>query len=432
MKAWVLILAAAGASAQKLEDKAQEAKAILDRAIENVLNTTQRLPRYMCTETINREYFEPAQALGGKEVCSAGALNNFSKLATASTDRIRLDVAVAEGGEIDSWPAASKFDTRNIDEIVTTGPISTGAFGVNLMQVFENEGAKYQFTGVKTEAGVRSFLFHYSVGLETSHFMVKMMDGTRWKTPYSGDFEIVATTAELARLSIETDRLSPDTGMCRAQTTNFYHHVKVGSGEFLIPIRSILRTIRPDGSATESVTTFSACHEYGAESTIRFDADDAPPAEASQKAAAERAAAALPWGTELVLKLESAIDTETVAAGDIVWATVAQPVRNPKSKQIALPAGTRVRGRIMQVTHYISEDRGFDISIVFDRYEIQGATGPFGAILKPAKVRVAGTDVVLRAVDSGGLLTVRTKAPKAVLPQGFESKWIAATPKAKS
>ncbi len=425
MKFQVLILLAAGAFAQ---DISSEAKTVLDRARANVLNTTRRLPKYMCLETIERTYLRRRQPLFPKAgSCPVFIGKENPDARVTATDRVRLDVAVAEGGEIDSWPQASSFDTRNIDEIVTTGPTSTGAFGINLMQVFENQGTKFRLNGVETSNGRRIFVFEYSVPLETSHYMVKRMSGSRVKIAYSGDFTVVADTAELTRLTIETGLLPSNAGMCRALTINTYHHVKVGDGEFLIPLQSVLRTARDDGSATESVTTFSGCHEYGAESTIRFDSDDS--SEPGSAASADaKPPGPLPWGADVTIKLETPVDSDTAAAGDLVWARTAAPIRKPKSKAILVPAGTRIRGRIMEVTHYLESDRGFDIAMVFDRYQLGGMTVPFAAILKPGKTRLAGSEVVLQAIEGGGKLTIHTKAAKTVVPQGFESKWMVATP----
>jgi hypothetical protein len=425
MRFWAVVLLAACVWGQSLSD---EANAVLARAREHVLHTTTRLPKYVCQETINRTYLSPTHAIFPRAgVCPAILGKDNPKMRTLATDRLRLDVAVSEGGELDSWPAASNFDSRSISDIVTSGPISTGAFGINLMQVFENAGAKFELTGVESEDGSRVFLYHYTVPVETSHYMVWTLDGIQRKTAYSGDFDVVEQTGELERLKIETGLLPVEAGMCRAQTTNFYHRVTVGDGEFLIPLRSILRTIRLDGTATESVTTFSSCHEYGAESTIRFDQDDDTGA-AGPAGAATHSGQPLPWGAEVVLKLDSSLDTDTMAAGDIVWARIAAPVRKPKSKAVALPAGVRVRGRVIQALHSIAANQGFDIVLEFDRYELDRATVPFDAVLKPGRVRLAGTEVSFHPAEGGGKLSIRTKASRIVLPRGLESKWMTISP----
>ena len=136
--------------------------------------------------------------------------------------------------------------------------------------------------------------------VKASHYQVKMTGGIWWNTAYSGEFEISADSADLAHLTEDTGTLSADSGMCRAETAIDYHYEKVGDGGFLIPQQARLRTSRMDGSSTMSVTTFSACHEYTAESTIRFDDVDSPSEEkaASAAKAAEKASAAFAGGLQ--------------------------------------------------------------------------------------------------------------------------------------
>jgi hypothetical protein len=420
---WCFVAARAGT-----QEIPAEAQRVLDLARAKVLHTTRNLPRYTCQETIQREYLSPVNRNPRiKETCD-GSLK--MDLVRSASDRIRLEVAIAEGHEIDAWPGASRFDAESVDELVTSGPISTGSFGTILIGIFDNPGASIEFAGETTVEGRRVFRYRYSVPLKASHYQVKLSGGMWWNTPYSGEFEIGADAAELARLSQNTGILPVDSRMCRAETGIDYHFEKVGDGGFLIPQKARLRTTRPDGTATMSVTTFSACHEYMAESTIRFDDDDAPSEEHTR--AARQAGAAFAGGLEVVLKLVSPIDTDTASAGDAVAATIAKPVLSPGLKQVDAPAGIRVRGRIVTARHYWSEDRGFDIALQFDRYERNGVTAPFAAILTMGQTRIAGAGVSLRPLDWrgdwGGVMSVHTKSARIVIPAGTELKWMTLTP----
>ena len=423
-----VLLTAGIAWAQEMPADAQR---VLDLARAKVLHTTRNLPRYTCQETIQREYLSPVNRNPQiKETCDASLKVN---LVRSSTDRIRLEVAISEGHEIDAWPGASRFDSENVDELVTSGPISTGSFGTTLIGIFDNPGAHFEFAGEKTVEGQRVFRYRYTVPLKASHYQVKLSGGMWWNTPYSGDFEISADAADLARLNQSTGILPVDSRMCRAETGIDYHFEKVGDGGFLIPQQARLRTTHPDGTATLSVTTFSACHEYMAESTIRFDDGDAPSEEHTR--AASQASTAFAGGFEIVLKLASPIDTDTVAAGDAVLATIARPVLSPKSKQVVAPAGIRVRGRILAARHFFSDDRGFDIALKFDRYELNGVTAPFAAILMMGQTRIAGAGVSLRPLDWsgdwGGAMSFHTKSAHIVAPAGTELRWMTLTPKTK-
>jgi hypothetical protein len=421
MKLLLAMFCAARVWAQPMTADAQQ---VLDLARAKVLHTTRNLPRYTCQETIEREYLQPSKIYPqNKEVCPGAQRVDLIR---AATDRIRLEVAISEGREINAWPGASRFDSRSADELITSGPISTGAFGTLLMGVFDNAGARIAFAGEKTLEGRRLFRYRFSVPLSASHYQVKMTGGIWWNTPYSGEFEIAVDSADLERLTEDTATLSVDSGMCRAETAIDYHYEKVGDGGFLIPQQARLRTSRPDGSATLSTTTFSACHQYTAESTLRFD-DGEVPSEQGAKAAA-KAGAAFAGGLEIALKLAAPIDSDAAAAGDIVWATIAKPVVNPKSKEVVAPAGVKVRGRIVTARHYWSDQRGFDLALEFDRYEMNGVTAPFAAILLAGEARIAGASVSLRPLEWGGVMSFHTKAARLVAPAGSETLWMTLTP----
>jgi hypothetical protein len=106
-----------------------------------------------------------------------------------------------------------------------------------------------------------------------------------------------AAAAELARVSVETAELTPDTQVCRARTIADYHYAQIGNGQFLIPRKSEFDTVSPDTNETHSVTTFSACHEYTAELSVAFGGD----APAAGVKAAPKTAAPLPPGLSLTL-----------------------------------------------------------------------------------------------------------------------------------
>lgn len=423
MRFWPILFASA-CWAQMPQDAAR----LLDAARVKVLRTSRNLPRYTCQETIVRDYLDRAKkAAKTKETCPAADPENLVRTAM---DRVRLEVAVSEGSEIHAWPGASKFDSRSLGEMVTSGPLSTGAFGTILGGVFDNPGARFEFAGERTGGARRVFRYRYSVPVSASHYQVKLMGGTWWNTAYSGEFEIAADTGDLETLTSDTGSLNVDSGMCRAQTTVDYDYEKVGEGGFLIPRQARLRTMHPDGSSTLSTTTFSACHEYLAESTIRFDDADAPAQ--GTGAAAAQAGKALPGWTPVVLKLAAAIDTDRAAAGDVIWATLVRPVVDGKKKQVLAPAGSRVRGRILMMKHYFSDPPGFDIDLGFDRYERSGVAAPFAAVLVEGKARAGGFEITLQPLDAGGELTIHTKADRIAVPAGMEAKWMTLTPQTPS
>ena len=110
---------------------------LLLRVREKVLHTVDRLPRYMCTQTIDRSQYEPDRVVYVKD-CEDLELSRDTrwKLLRTTADRLRLDVAVAAQREIYSWVGENQFGNRSLLEIVNEGSISTGYFQGFLELVF--------------------------------------------------------------------------------------------------------------------------------------------------------------------------------------------------------------------------------------------------------------------------------------------------------
>ena len=369
--------------------------------------------------------------------CAYAVEHPAKDLAATGWDRVRLEVAVAGGREIESWPGASRFDTRRMDEIVTTGPTSTGAFGTYLIEVFENSGAQVEFIG--RSGPLLEYRFRIPVG--SSHYNIRA--GKGWHTTASsGTFTINPVTADLARLTIETDVLPPEAQMCQAKTMVDYEHLSIGGGDFLIPKSSTLETLHIDFSRSQSVTTFSACHEYTAESTLRFDDGD-PDASAS---AVKAQTAPLAAGVSILLALSDPIDTDKAAAGDVVFARVARAVNAPGTKLVLIPKGSRVRGRLSEMRYDVAPFAHFQFGLVFDNIEINGAWTPVALVMQrkvpsaaDALLPQSAISTMTRANSSrgrrvefqlpapgerdGGLLIFATASRRCLVPAGYESAW---------
>jgi len=432
-------LLAPAASPQSSDDTA----ALLDRAREKIARTTQRLLKCTCLETIERTYYvppakkisanvmteSPATSCDGKEFGKSGPLSRDAK------DRLRLDVIVAENKETYSWAAANRFDSRSVFQMVSNGPISTGSFGTYLVDIFENPGAQFKFTAEKHQGAAQVFEYAFEVPAQASHYDVR--GDAEWKvTGYHGSFEIYLATAELARLVVETAQLPPDARMCRARTSIEYHYMLIGDDEFLIPRQSQLETLSGNANETSSITTFSGCHEYTAESSLRFDA---PESAAAVKTTAQPPAP-LPPGLSVTLALLSPIYPANAAAGDAISAEISQSVRAPHSRQILLPAGAIAHGRIVQMRHQYSSSQ-FLISIRFETLEVNGALMPlflrwdhkleFQKTRTQNGFRNRGPEFSLpppSTGESGGFFSLPAARAGAVIPAGFQSKWITVSP----
>jgi hypothetical protein len=427
--AWfVLSLALIGHAASDPEE-------VLSQARSRLQSMARSLSKYACIETIERRYYQPAREADAParsqapaSACALVKADQYSGRGAPrldTIDRLRLEVTVSEGREIYSWPGATRFDTRNMDEIIRRGPIGTGSFGAHLLAIFDNPGVVFQFSSEQV-SGLQTLLeYRFHVPLEASQYRVKL-DSTWQPMAYDGSFWLDRDALDLQRLVLRAEDVPPATTICSLDAELDYHRVHIGDSEALLPNKGQLHLTLESARQTNSITTFSDCREYQAESALVFE--DEPPV--SGAAARPRGAPiALPIGLPLVLALTQPIDTDTASAGDVVSATVVQTVRRPGSDDVLIPAGAMVRGRITRLEHHLLPSPYFLIALSFNRLEIQGVFSFFAArsegnaeLAKKLGANVFGPNPGLGYWNAGTFLFPTSKS-RYVMPAGFESKW---------
>jgi hypothetical protein len=386
--------------------------AVLERARARLREVARGLDNYVCVETLDRNYYGRAAAGGGRQL--------------ESTDRARLEVTVSRGRELHSWPGATRFDSRDVDELIRDGPVSTGAFGAYLAGIFDQPAAAFQFNGERRASGQTLFEYGYRVPLGASRFRIKV--GAEWRAAaYEGEFRIDPQSLDLVRMTVRTTQLPPGAAFTQAGATLDYRHVRIGASDVLLPRQSQLEILQEGGRETQNTVAFSDCREYRAESEIVFGAP--PEIESSVAPRAGRGRVALSIGLPVTLALEAPIDTALAAAGDPVEAKVVTPVRRPGSKEELIPAGAIARGRIRRVEHHLLPAPYFLIAMSFNRVEIQGVVFPFVARSEPDADLSRELGANLAMGDAGiwswgvGTFLFPTSKARMAVPAGFESRW---------
>src|SRR5207248_3521337 len=95
---------------------------VLKRVTAKAVAARKVFPNYTCVETVTRNFFRPA-APGLPRGCSLVLEQRQHRAADAqlrllSTDRLRLDVAMVQRGEVFSWVGVSKFDDSDLGRLV--------------------------------------------------------------------------------------------------------------------------------------------------------------------------------------------------------------------------------------------------------------------------------------------------------------------------
>jgi hypothetical protein len=352
---------------------------VLDQVRAKIRATMKRIPKYTCLQTVDRSYYPAEKLKYGETACaqlSADGKNAQKPPRPASTDRLRLEVAQASDSEIHSWPGSGRFDLKLFDRIVDSGPFGTGAFGGYLIDIFDNDLVQFDYRGEDVRDNHRLLVYGYSVARKASHYTVRAHDDWVF-TAFSGTFELNPDSVEIERVILQTAELPFETGLCEAVSTLDYQRVEIGDGSFLLPRASQLLLIYQGGGESNSVTTFEGCREFHAESSVSFGT---PTAALEAPDVHRKSRPPLPGGLDVDLRLIDSIDTDTSAAGDPVSATVVHDVR--QSREILIPAGAVVHGRISRMEHHHLPTEYLVIGLSLQSVEIGGESVPFSARLQ--------------------------------------------------
>jgi len=427
MRAALLLCAIAAVSSQQPADPGS----VLARARARLADAAATVPKYTCTETVDRSYFrQTRQAPRACDAIVANQRNGRPSLALVATDRLRFDVEVADGGyEIYAWPGAARIETERIEDMAGGGPLGTGPFGPFLLDIFSNPAAQFQYLGERSVAGAALFEYRYRVPVAGSHYRVQA--GVQWRiTGYDGTFRLDPGSAELKQLTVRTLELPADTASCEATTIMDFEPLRIGGGEYLIPRHTRLQVIARDAGFTENAIVYRDCHEFRGESVLRFD-QAVPSPDTGSELSVPVHTASLPAGLPIVVVLDQEIDTDRAAAGDPVSARIGKAIVDPATRRVLVQAGTAVRGRITHLEHHVEGEKYFLVGLSFETFAMvldavhqAKDTHVFSDTSDPrSRSRVTSTESH-SGFGGGGTLVFRTRESRYVVPTGYTSNWI--------
>jgi hypothetical protein len=403
---------------------------VLIRLRDQVLAHSERIPNYTCVETIHRDRYEAA--IDAPKTCDDLVARrkqaNFPQMIRLTTsDRLRLDVALAGDGEIYSWAGAAKFEEGDIDQLIPDGAMGTGPFASLLLGVFQGRPPRFIYEGETILDHRMAYQYSYRVEREDSHYRVKAK--TEWTiTGYSATLWADPKTAELIRLEVHTDELEPATSLCQTNTTLEYGIVALGGRDFLLPKTTKQRFIGREGSESENQVTFAKCREFKGESTVNFGQGSAGAEHRKAEAPPE---VVFPAGLPVSIDLVTAID-DNAAAGDQIEGRLAKPVRDAQGA-VLLAEGAAVRGRLMRVEIRHGKKPESVLSIRWETVEIDGVRKTIALLpnrrvsaLKVAEgvLRQRGIEIELPPVTDVGYGVYHFPGEHVALYAGFRTEWV--------
>jgi hypothetical protein len=349
-----------------LAQQAPEPKTVLQQTRDRLLPDLVRLPRYTCVQSITRKYFSAPIHLRQPRCSELIAAHDarHHELSLQSWDRLRLEVAIIENGNVYSWVGAPRFEKDNMERLSGHGPLGSGDFGIFLAEIFGR--AIVNFQGEEVAEGRRLLKYSYDMPIGRSSYKIKLNDA--WVlTAYSGTLLLDPATADIVRLTVRTAEL-PQEPACLATSEVDYGRTAIHDRMILVPHETRLRTVRFDGTETLSVTTYSSCREYASKSRVLTEA---PAGVAGTEAGTRLLPSVLPEGLHFEARIVTAIDSDTAWAGDPIEAVLRSKLRDDKHNVVA-PAGARLHGRLVYVGHKSEPFEHFEIGLQWESIEING------------------------------------------------------------
>lgn len=335
---------------------------LLARIRQHMLEHLRRQPNYTCVETVERSR-------------RAGSTRKFHL-----QDTLRLEVALVDGKEMFGWPGAKKFEDTDLRNIVSEGAIGNGNFALHARSIFEGVVPIFEYRGEWPIDGVPAVRYDFRVSRMLSGYKIRVSDKEAI-VGYHGSFYADPKSLDLRRIDVIADDVPAELGLSYAGDRMDYGRMRIGDGEFLLPVASELSMIDLSGQESRNQVRFASCRQFTGESVLSFG--DPPPSAGPAPEAVEQIE--LPSGLTVTLSLLDELDTGAAAVGDPVRARLQHDLK--RHGLMLFPKGTVATGRITRL------DKHDDYTILgLEFSELASSTARASLIAKLG--RVAGVDLL--------------------------------------
>jgi hypothetical protein len=309
----------------------------MNQARERMAANLAGLPNYTCLEAIDR------------------SVRNAAKQKLLFRDRIHLEVAFIEANEMFSWPGSQSFELGLLEQLPRAGASGVGGFGGWTRTLFGPSAPAFSYEGECTVEGRSGSRYTFHMPAESSNYEVGV-GGQAAKSPISGSVCIDPGSSDIMFLEIRAGQTPPP--IVAISESIHYARGRIGSSDFLLPQDDDLTVADEKGNESRNLTRFTACREYAAQSSIRFDAGPAA-APAPQMKVEELH---LPARVSLEVQLVTPVTSADAAVGDPITARLGHAIKLPG---MSIPKGATVSGRIRSLEQYLEPAKYFLVSLEF-------------------------------------------------------------------
>lgn len=401
---------------------------LVDQIRAHVLEQVRIGGNYMCIQTADRHYFRPDEST--RSGCSH-PLKHPEKVTEVMSDRLRLDVAVSENREIYSWYGQQRFNNGSIDQLIKSGPITSGGFGGFLRNIFLAGGIEFIHTGHLVVNGVPEESFDYNVPLASSTYAIATKRGPI-TVAFRGSFTVDSATFELIKLTVEVPKGSADSSVCYARSTIDYHMDHISGNDVLIPSHFDFKLEGTDHTLTDSQFDYRSCHAFTGESTISFKIADPPISGTGSGQAVVKGS--IPQNVDLSIQLRTPINDQDSYTGDPAEGVLLHNIKLSHSREV-IPKGAVVTGFITQLEFYRFPSPYYLLDILFNKVVDRNVTYTMRAthVLSPGEplqlpqFRGRGSrGFSLSQVSRSTAAPLQEMGSHFRLNSGYTSEWITA------
>jgi hypothetical protein len=220
----------------------------------------ERIPSYVCHETVERFQKTGARAVAVK------------------LDSMEFDVAQVEHKELLARPGATgQFEDKDLSAYMRVGLLGTGEFSSLATNLFLSNSARITPHPQGAAPVPNSELgYDFEIPAFLSAFTITAR-GSRALVGKEGTFWVDAESLDLIRVESHAVDIPLAVGLTEAGSTVDYARMQVGDSNVLLPQSAEQVVTNLDGTQMRNKIQFSGCREYGSESTVHFGDPMEPP-----------------------------------------------------------------------------------------------------------------------------------------------------------